>query len=197
MIHRQPRLALAILLALPLLLVACGDSEKQTLDRPAGTPASGPPVLTPLTAGRDLSAPDGWYTIRVPADWVESPPIVAELSARATTGESPLSLRITRETLDGITTPQAYLEATRRDINARYQDVVTISLGPVRAGSVDAVRWLYRATVEGQARLLYQIFVVQQGSGLVLTGIAPGDADFHDVGATFDAIAGTLSFGRG
>lgn len=197
MIHRQPRLALAILLALPLLLVACGDSEKQTLDRPAGTAASGPPVLTPLTAGRDLSAPDGWYTIRVPADWVEAPPIVAELSARATTGESPLSLRITRETLDGITTPQAYLEATRRDINARYQDVVTISLGPVRAGSVDAVRWLYRATVEGQPRLLYQIFVVQQGSGLVLTGIAPGDADFHDVGATFDAIAGTLSFGRG
>ncbi|HMM40312.1 MAG TPA: hypothetical protein PKA95_00250 [Thermomicrobiales bacterium] len=197
MIHRQSRLALAILLALPLLLVACGDSGKQTLDRPAGAAASGPPVLTPLTAGRDLSAPDGWYTIRVPADWVESPPIVAELSARATTGENPLSLRITRETLDDITTPQAYLEATRRDINARYEDVVTVSLGPVRAGSVDAVRWLYRATVDGQPRLLYQIFVVQQGSGLVLTGIAPGDADFQDVGATFDAIAAMLQFGRG
>lgn len=197
MIHRRPRLALAIALALPLLLAACGDSDKQTLDRPAGTAASGPVVLTPLTAGRDLAAPDGWYTIRVPADWVESPPIVAELSARSTTGESPLSLRITREALDGITTPQAYLEATRRDINARYENVVTISLGPVRVGSVDAVRWLYTATVDGEPRMLYQLFVVQGGSGLVLTGIAPADSDYQQVGATFDTIAATLSFGRG
>ncbi len=197
MIHRRHPFALAILLALPLILVACGDSGKQTLDRPAGTAASGPAALTPLTAGRDLSAPDGWYTIRIPTDWIESPPIVAELSARATTGDEPLSLRITREALEGITTPQAYLEATRRDINARYEDVVTLSLGPVRIGSVDAVRWLYRATVDGKPRLIYQLFIVQQGSGLVLTGLAPGDADYHEVGATFDAIAGTISFGRG
>lgn len=197
MILRQPRCALAILLALPLLLVACGDDDTQTFDPPDGTAASGPVVLTPLAAGRDLAAPDGWYTIRIPTGWIESPPIVAELAARETTGESPLSLRITREALDTITTPQAYLEATRRDINSRYENVITLSLGPVRAGSIDAVRWLYTATVDGEPRLLYQLFVVQQGSGLVLTGIAPPDADYQEVGATFDAIAGTLQFGRG
>ncbi|HAX23869.1 MAG TPA: hypothetical protein DCX80_02380 [Chloroflexi bacterium] len=196
-IHRRHQLALAILLALSLVLGACGNSGKRMLVRPTGTAASGFVVLAPLTAGRDLSAPDGWYTVRIPADWVESPPIVAELSARSTTGADPVSLRITRESLDTITTAQAYLEATRRDINTRYENVVTISLGPVRAGNVDAIRWLYRATVDGKPRLIYQLFVVQEGTGLVLTGVAPGDADFHQVGATFDAIAGTLSFGRG
>lgn len=197
MIYRRPGLALVTLLVLSLLLGACGNSGKKTLEPPDGTAATGPAVLTPLTAGRDLSAPDGWYTIRIPTDWVESPPVVAELAARATTGANPLSLRVTREALDGITSPQGYLEATRRDINARYEDVITVSLGPVRVGTIDAVRWLYTANVDGRPRLLYQLFVVQGGNGLVLTGVAPGDADYQQVGATFDAIAATLSFGRG
>jgi hypothetical protein len=45
--------------------------------------------------------------------------------------------------------------------------------------------------------MIYQIFIVQQQSGLVLTGLAPPDADYQHVSHTFDEIAGTLSFGRG
>ena len=88
---------------------------------------------------------------------MSEPLVVCEGLAKRFAAEGPAAL-------DGITTPQAYLEATRRDINARYENVVTISLGPVRVGSVDAVRWLYTATVDGEPRMLYQLFVVQGGS---------------------------------
>lgn len=196
-LNRRILLLLTILTALPLILAACGDSNKQTFEKPDGTAASGPVALTPLSAGRDLSAPDGWYTIRIPIDWIESPPLIAELAARETTGANPMSLRITREDLDSITTAQAYLEATRRDVNARYENVVTLSLGPVTINNVPASRWLYTATVDGEPRMIYQIFIVQQQSGLVLTGLAPPDADYQHVSHTFDEIAGTLSFGRG
>ncbi|MCO5175975.1 MAG: DUF1795 domain-containing protein [Thermomicrobiales bacterium] len=197
MINRRFLLLLTILTALPLILAACGGGNKQTFERPDGTAASGPVTLTPLSAGRDLSAPDGWYTIRIPTDWIESPPLIAELAARETTGANPLSLRITREALDSITTAQAYLEATRRDVNARYENVVTLSLGPVTINNVPATRWLYTATVDGEPRMIYQIFIVQQQSGLVLTGLSAPTADYQHVSQTFDAIAGTISFGRG
>jgi hypothetical protein len=142
-------------------------------------------------------APDGWYTLRVPMDWITTQGVVAETSARAATGDPPLSVNVAREKLDQITQPQAYVEATRRTINTTYQNVVTVSLAPVRVGDTDAYRWIYTATLSGKQRLIYQLFIVKSGTGLVLTGSAPGDANIDQTRAIFDSIAGTLSFGRG
>jgi hypothetical protein len=130
-------------------------------------------------------------------DWITTEGLVAETSARASTGNPPLSVNVAREKLDKITQPQAYVEATRQTINSTYQNVVTVSLAPVRLGDTDAYRWIYTATLTGKKRLIYQIFIVKSGTGLVLTGSAPGDADLDATRATFDSIAGSLSFGRG
>lgn len=186
-------------LALVTLLAGCGgDSAAE----PTGTAASaaqsgGPVVLQPLTTGRDVSASDGRYSLRVPGEWVEYDDQISELAYRTVVEDPVLSVNIVREELGENTRVQAYAENARQDIGGIYRNVITISLSPVMVGSIEAYRWVYTATIGERERLFYQLFIVDGGQGFVLTGLAPATADVSTTRSTFDAIAGSLTFARG
>lgn len=188
------------MLLVATLLAGCGGDASDRGPRPTATSEASPGAtarLVPLTSGRDVLAPDGWYTMRIPLDWTEVESPISETAVQSSSTSPRLTLNVTREQLDTITQPQAYLEATRRQISQMYENVLPISMAAVTVGDVPAYRWLYTATVSGQQRLIYQLFIVNQGTGLVLTGLAPATADFDETRRVFDSIAGTLQFGRG
>lgn len=194
------RVGVVVALGSLLLLGACGGDGAGRGPRPTSTVVASPGAavrLQPLEAGRDVLAPDGWYTLRIPLDWTQADSPISETAVQSPAGDDRLTLNVSREELDGITQPQAYLESTRRQINLLYRNVLPISMAPVMVGDVSAYRWMYTATVSGQQRLIYQVFIVNQGTGLVLTGLAPSNASYDETRETFDAIVGTLRFGRG
>lgn len=191
--------ALVCLLALALLVAACGGDQAGGPTATAET--AGQPgaviALPALRTGRDVLAPDGRYSLRVPGEWLEYDDPIAELAFR-TVGEDPaLALNVVREDLGESSRPQVYAEDARRRIRSVYSNVVSLSLSPVRIGELEAYRWVYTATAGGQERYFYQLFVIDAGQGFVLTGVAPIAADFSRTRALFDSIAGTLTFARG
>jgi len=182
-----------------MLLAACGGDDSAN---PASTAADagqpgGPNVLQPLTTGRDVQAPDGRYSLRVPGEWVQFDDQISELSFRTVAEDPALALNVVREDVGGTARVQAYAEEAREDVGRIYKNVNSFSLSPVRIGTLEAYRWIYTATIGEQSRLFYQLYVIEGGQGFVLTGYAPLDADLSSVRSTFDSIAGSLNFARG
>jgi hypothetical protein len=179
------------------VLAGCGRGDQPAPTLPTTSQPAAGQQLQPLTSGRDVTAPDARYSLRVPLDWVEAGAPVAEVSYRSTDPASPLQLSIVREQLATIRQPQAYAEAGRRQVSEVYRNVITLSLSPVRIGNREAWRWTYTAESGGQERYFYQLYIVDGSVGLVLTGLAPIQYDFNQAQATFDSIAATITFARG
>ncbi|MEX1158484.1 MAG: hypothetical protein WEC79_06095 [Thermomicrobiales bacterium] len=187
------------LLGLALLVAGCGGDQGDASDRATETapPTGGSNALQPLRSGRDVLAPDGRFSLRVPGEWVRYDDPFAELAFRTVAEDPAIALNVVREELAENPRPQVYAEDARRRISSSYSNVVSLSLSPVKIGALEAYRWVYTATAGGQDRLFYQLFVVDDGQGFVLTGVAPIGADFNVTRSLFDSIAGTLTFARG
>jgi hypothetical protein len=197
----KDRPIIVLLLALALgTTVGCGGN--QTAASPTTSPSArvvgpGGPVLRGLTAGRQVTAPDGRYALFVPADWLEVNAGLAELSFQSSDAANPYSISIAREQLVETRQPQVYAEAGRRSVSAVYANVLTLSMTPVQVGEIPAYRWMYTATVSGRERMFYQLFLIDGGEGFVVTGNAPVTSDFSDAQELFDSISGSISFARG
>jgi hypothetical protein len=178
---------------------ACGGSSQTEVATETAAPHIGPggPILRGLTAGRQVLAPDGRYSLYVPAEWLELNVGLAEVSFRSPEANSVYQVSVTREQLDGIRQPQVYAEAGRRGVSRVYQNVLTLSMSPVQVGEVAAYRWVYTATTAGRDQMFYQLFVIDGGEGYVVTGSAPVTTEVSQMQALFDSIAGSLSFARG
>jgi hypothetical protein len=189
----------AWLLALAVLLAACGgdDNSDPTSTTATDDATRAPNALAPLKTGRDVQAPDGRYSLRVPGEWVQYDDPIAELAFR-TVGEDPsLSFNVVREDVGDNPRVQAYAEDARNNIGNTYSNVISLSLTAVKIGTVDAYRWIYTATVGQRQHLFYQVYVVEHSQGFVLTGLAPMGTDVDTVRSTFDAIVGSMTFARG
>ncbi len=197
MIH--PKALIGVLLISVLALSGCGgDNHSGAVAAPTDAKTDQVPgQLQPLVAGKDVLAPDGRYSMRVPADWIEYEDPIAELGFRTLDTSAPRSLNIVREDLQGMDRTQAYAERARQRVASIYQNVVTLSLAPVRVGDRDAYRWVYTATAGGTERLFYQLYIIDGDQGFVLTGMSPAGSSIEDSQFLFDAIAGSLSFARG
>lgn len=184
-----------------LTVVVGGCGGQAAFDEPTATsaPQIGPggPVLRGLNAGRQVLAPDGRYSMYVPADWLEVNAGLAEVSFQSPPTDNGFSVSVTREQLSGIRQPQVYAEAGRRSVSNVYQNVLTLSMAPVQVGEVAAYRWLYTARVSGRDQMYYQLFLIDGGEGFVVTGSAPATSNTSDILALFDAMAGSISFARG
>jgi hypothetical protein len=191
------RTAPAILVVVVITLaMACGGSS----DPAAATPSAartGNLTLQPLLTGRDVTAPDGRFALRIPADWIAANAPVAELSYRSPEPDDQLSFSIVREELTDIRRAQAYAEAGRRRIGELYRNVITLSLTPVRVGSHQAYRWVYTAGTGTGEFFFYQLFLVDGSDGFVMTGLAPMTTDFVHAQSVFDTIAGSITLARG
>jgi hypothetical protein len=197
----KDRPIIVLLLALALgTTVGCGGN--QTVASPTTSPSArvvgpGGPVLRALTAGRQVTAPDGRYALFVPPDWLEVSAGLAELSFQSSDAANLYSISIAREQLVETRQPQVYAEAGRRSVSAVYANVLTLSMTPVQVGEIPAYRWMYTATVSGRERMFYQLFLIDGGEGFVVTGNAPVTSDFSDAQELFDSISGSISFARG
>jgi hypothetical protein len=187
------------LLGLLLILVGCGGDEANdpTPSVEAGQPG-GVNVLRPMTTGQEVQSPDGRYSLRVPGEWVEYDDPVAELAYRTIADDPALALNVVRDPeLGESPRVQVYAEEGRERIARIYRNVNSLSLSPVRVGTIEAYRWIFTATVGERERLMYQLYVVEGGQGFVLTGSAPINTDLDVLSSTFDGIAGSLTFARG
>ncbi|MDQ3548793.1 MAG: hypothetical protein M3439_08230 [Chloroflexota bacterium] len=185
-------------LALALLLTGCGGQA----NAPSGATATSGRAgslneLQPLTAGRDVLAPDGRYSLRVSGEWVRYDDPIAELAFRTVAEDPALALNVVREDIGDNPRVQVYAEEARDRIGSIYRNVISLSLSPVRIGALEAYRWIYTASIGEQERLFYQVYLVDGGQGFVLTGSAPITADLPTISSTFDAIAGSMTFARG
>jgi hypothetical protein len=186
-----------IWLALVATLGGCGGDGGAASIAPTEPEQSGSGSLRPLETGRDVLAPDGRYSLRVPGEWVQYDDPIAELAFRTTTENPALTMNVVREDIEGNLRPQAYAEGARRRVGSVYRNVISLSLSPVRIGEMEAFRWIYTATAGQRERVFYQVFVIDGNQGFVLTGMAPIGADLATTQATFDSIAGSLTFARG
>ena len=197
MTHRKSLVCFIVVLA--LLLAGCGGDDAGT---PTGTTADaglpgGPNVLRPLTTGRDVQAPDGRYTLRVPGEWVQYDDPIAEVAFRTVAEDPALAMNVVREDIGDNPRVQVYAEEARDRVGRLYRNVNSFSLSPVRIGALEAYRWIYTATIGERERLFYQLYVIEGGQGFVLTGSAPIGSDLSAIRSTFDGIAGSLTFARG
>lgn len=199
--RRVPRGAFAVHLSLLLVLVglllaACGgDGDRRATPPESATLAAG--TLPQLNTGRDITAVDGRFTLRIPVGWVTTNDPVAELAFRE---ESALSIRrfnVTREELGSIGEPLAYAEAARERIRSQLADVLTLSLDVVKAGERPGARWVYTARIDNETFLFYQFFLIDAGEGFVFTGVAPSTSSVEETRRYYDAIVGSFAFGRG
>lgn len=197
MLVRSALLCVIILLSLS----ACGgnddiSSRNATLTTEAQT-AIDNRVLQPLVAGREFTAPDGRYSLRVPADWIKEERALADLAFHSSAPGDPLRFNITSERNPDSRTLQGYAQAARQTVEETFVNVLSISFTPIKVGERDAMRWLYTATVSNAKHLYYQIYVVEGDRAYVLTGIAPTDANVEETRGMFDAVAGSFKLGRG
>lgn len=191
---------LCVAASLVAVMAGCGGNQPADSATETAAPSvgAGGPVLRGLSSGRQVMAPDGRYSLFVPADWIEIDIGLAEVSLRSTdSSDNTYSLNVARERLAGIRQPQVYAEAGRRAVSGLYGNVLTLSMSPVQVGEIPAYRWVYTATVGGSDRLYYQLFLIEAGEGFVVTGNAPITSNYEQAQALFDSIAGSLSFARG
>jgi hypothetical protein len=195
--HWKSLAPLALVLA--VLLAGCGSDDRPdpTATSSATGQAGGPNVLVAMETGRDVLAPDGRYSLRVPGEWVQDDDAFADLAFRTVAEDPALAINVIREDVADNTRVQAYAEGARDRISRTYRNVVSLSLSPVTIGSIEAYRWIFTGAVGTRERLFYQVFLVDAGEGFVLTGSAPIDADIDLVRPIFDGIAGSMTFARG
>ncbi|HEX5165806.1 MAG TPA: hypothetical protein VFV93_10455 [Thermomicrobiales bacterium] len=188
-----------IAFVLVLLLAGCGGDGRPDPTSTVKTTAEpgDPHVLEPMTTGRDIVAPDGRYSLRIPGEWVEYDDPFAELSFRTVAEDPALAINVNRDEIDESTRVQVYAEEARARISRTYRNVNSLSLTPVKIGSMEAYRWIYTAAVGTIEHLFYQVFLIDAGEGFVLTGSAPIDVDIDLVRPIFDGIAGSMTFARG
>ncbi len=187
--------AALVIVLVGLLLGGCGGGDTRATPPESATVAAG--TLPRLDTGRDITAIDGRFTLRIPIGWVPANDPVAELAFRE---ESALSIRrfnIAREQLGSIGEPLAYAEAARERIRSQLADVLTLSLDVVKVGDRSGARWVYTARVEQETFLFYQFFLIDAGEGFVFTGVAPSTNSVEETRRYYDVIVGSFAFGRG
>jgi hypothetical protein len=194
------RLVVTCVLA-ALMLIACGGDDADNGRRATRTAEANATtderILQPLEAGREFTAPDGRYSVRVPADWIQEERAIADLAFHSSAPGMAVQFNITSERNDESRTLQGYAQAARQVVEETFTNVLTVSFTPVQVGSQEAMRWLYTARVNNSERLYYQLYVVEPSRAYVLTGIVPADSSFDEVRSTFDAVAGSFKLGRG
>jgi hypothetical protein len=122
---------------------------------------------------------------------------IADLAFHSTEPGVAVRFSITSESNSANRTLQGYAQAARESVEETFTNVLTVSFTPVRIGGVDAMRWMYTATVNNEPRLYYQVYVVETGRAYVLTGITEVNADPEDTRGIFDPVAGSFKLGRG
>lgn len=184
-----------------LAMAACGGADSdnardatQTSEAAANVDAR---MLQPLVAGREFTAPDGRYSVRVPADWIKEERALADLAFHSSAPGSDVRFNITSETNPSSRTLQGYAQTARQTVEETFTNVLSVSFTPVQVGGREAMRWMYTAQVNNASRLYYQLYVVESDRAYVLTGIAPAEASFDEIRVTFDAVAGSFKLGRG
>lgn len=193
------RMQVIVLLAGGIFLLAgCGSGPNQINEAPPLPPTATPApranldgeLLVPLTTGAEVAPTDRRYTLDVPADWTQLDAPEGELSFE---GEGSLTYTVTREPAPaGAIGVLAWSE----QVQSEATDVDTVSFDPVQIAGVQAARWVYRTTIDGEDLLVHTIFLTDGPSGFLLTGTVP-DVETDSAVALFDAIAGSFTFPRG
>lgn len=207
-----------ILLTVVLMLItACGGGQDASSDLPPQPPTATPvpqptmpitPTAQPegellerLDAGQEVGPGDNRYTIVIQEFWVRGTAPPAEIAYRESGGtpvDRGYSYNVLREQLSGdVSSVEAYADSGRAAVEERFSDVETISMEPVQVAGVQGIRWEYTATITADAVFIHQVYVVDGGTGFLLTGSAPADGDINAARALFDSIAGSFSFPRG
>lgn len=190
--------AIVLLVGGIFLLAGCGSGPNQINEAPPLPPTATPApranldgeLLAPLTSGEEVAPSDHRYTLDVPGDWTRLDAPEGELSFEASGG---LVYAVTCEPVpDGIVGVQDWAEQVQSEAN----DVETESFDPVQIGGVQAARWIYRTSVDGEELLIHTIFLTDGPTGFILTGTAPAD-DADASLALFDSVAGSFTFPRG
>lgn len=207
-----------LLLAVGLLLIAaCGGGQNSSADLPP-MPSTATPtqqstmvisptaqpegvLLEPLEEGQEVAPGDDRYSLVIPEFWVRGTAPPAEIAYRESGGtpvDHGYSYNVMREELSPtVTSVEEYAAAGRAAVEERFTDVETLSIEPVQVAGVQGVRWEYTATITSEAVYIHQVYVVDGGTGFLLTGSAPADGDPGEAGKLFDSIAGSFSFPRG
>lgn len=184
-----------------LSLAACGGDGSETMRNATRTAEAqaglDERVLQPLVAGREFTAPDGRYSLRVPADWIKEERALADLAFHSSAPGVALRFNVASERNPESRTLQSYAQAARQTVEETFTNVLSVSFTPVKVGNQEALRWMYTATVSNANRLYYQLYLVESDRAYVLTGIAPSEANVEETRATFDAVAGSFKLGRG
>lgn len=157
--------------------------------------------LEPIDDGQEVEPADRRYSIVMPKYWVQGTAPPADIAYRESGGtptDHGYAYNVMREKLPAsIRTVEQYVEHGRRAVEERLVDVETLSLEPVQVAGMQAMRWVYTATVTADQVLIHQIYLIDGGTGFLLTGSAPADGDLSSAHDLFDSIAGSFSFPRG
>lgn len=199
MADNQFRMKVIALLALGMFLLSgCGSGPNQINEAPplppTATPAPRPgldgELLAPLASGEEVAAPDHRYSLDIPDGWTKLNNPEGDLDIQAA---GDLTYAISRSPMpDGVDGVQAWAEQVREGTEAGE----TVSFEPVQVGGIQAVRWVYRATVDSEERVVHAVFLVDGDTGFTLTGTAPA-IDAEAALVLFDSVAGSFSFPRG
>jgi hypothetical protein len=213
------RYTLALLL-LASVLAGCGSGQSDRGDLPPMPPTmtpdpvpdlsqpSQPPeavlegeALAGLTEGEEVVPADQRYALVIPALWVAGSAPSADIAYRESGGlteDHEYAYNVMREQLPaGISTARAYAESGRENVETTFSDVETVSFEPVQFNDIQGFRWVYTLTVTVDTVFVHQIYVVDAGTGFLLTGSAPADGDLDAAHELFDSISGSFSFPRG
>ena len=158
-------------------------------------------LLDPIEDGQEVEAGDRRYSIVIPEFWVRGTAPSADIAYResgGTTVDHGYAYNVMREDLAGdVDDAWAYAEAGRQAAEETLPEVETMSFEPVRVGTIQGVRWVYTSRLTNDTVMVHQVYIVDGGTGFLLTGSAPADGDLDAAHELFDSISGSFSFPRG
>jgi len=212
-----------VLLLLSGVLAGCGGGQTNQDDLPpipptmtpdpvpaqSSPPAPSPPpgadlegeVLIGLTDGEEVVPADQRYSLIIPSLWVAGSAPSADIAYRESGGlteDHEYAYNVMREQLPAeVNHARAYALSGRGNVETTFSDVETLSFEPVQFNDIQGYRWVYTLTVTVDTVFVHQIYVVDGGTGFLLTGSAPADGDLDAAHALFDSISGSFSFPRG
>jgi hypothetical protein len=214
---RRHRHVHMLVVATAMIVASCGSQERVAGDLPplpptmtpmpaapaVVTPAPEPvgEILEPLEDGQEVIANDQRYSIVMPPFWVPGSAPGADVAYRES-GSTPVdhgwAYNVMREQLPaGISGVEDYAESGRQAIENTFAEVETMSLDLVQIDGVQAVRWVYTVTVTTDSVMVHQIYLVDGGTGFLLTGSAPTTGDLGMAHSLFDSIAASFTLPRG
>jgi hypothetical protein len=205
---------------LMLLLAGCGGGSTGSSDLPpipptmtvqpvptgepidlTPTPALEGQLLTPLKDGQKVTAEDRRYSLQMPQFWVRgtaAPDNIAFRESGGTPDVDGFSYRVTRDPLPpSVRTVAEFAEVQQEVLRGSFESVETLSVDPVQIGAIQGIRGVYTTGAGADAMLVHQVYLVDAGTGFVLTGSAPLDGDTDAARELFNQIAGSFSFPRG